>query len=354
MEKQYLADLHCSPRSKTTDEHIEQQQQQSAKHFAKDVPNRPPPLAQAFQESSSGDGGRSGATAAKSSPDDFSAGEYYEEYLSSVLFDFGLQLSPGGTQVEEIEQTQDFDQIKDDLEQCSQVRASKRELSPNSQTADTGGNSATTFPSSKFQKVSETHKIRAKTQEELGIVSSGSADKGIPATASPSLPSTLPPIPALQPLAGSSVDDSSTSKKKIKKYEVTEPLEDPELEKRRLNAINARKHRVRHKMQTQELSDKNKKLENVVRQCSKALKRTISDVQKLKLGLEEEKSDRFALEQQLKKKENEVREQREKLALFRGHLDLIASSLDDDNPARKLITSVVRKLPTDLSRMQAT
>ncbi|KAK7081547.1 hypothetical protein SK128_013657 [Halocaridina rubra] len=123
------------------------------------------------------------------------------------------------------------------------------------------------------------------------------------------------------------------------------PFDDPEQEKKRLNALNAYKNRVKNKRLTQDLREKNNKLEHVNVQCSKALKKITSERKLLQQEIKDRGLERSALEEELKRKENEVREQREKLALFRGHMDLIANSLDEDNPARKLITTLLNRLP---------
>ncbi|XP_037800542.1 uncharacterized protein LOC119595488 [Penaeus monodon] len=88
-------------------------------------------------------------------------------------------------------------------------------------------------------------------------------------------------------------------------------------------------------------------LSHVNRQCNKALRRTNADIQKLFGQLASSRKLVASLQEKIDQKEKELRGRREKFLLFRGHLELIVNSLDDDNPARKLIANLLKTLPAE-------
>ncbi|XP_068218393.1 uncharacterized protein [Palaemon carinicauda] len=262
----------------------------------------------------------------------FESCDYYteEHYLPTVLFDFGLQLSPGGTHIEHDPTHSSFDDNKLESEQernSDKERASISSASPPPRDNDFEEHrvKATTLPHSKFRKITQ---FSRSSQEK---------DEGIHTDIHHQIPK-LEPLPENQP-------HQKQQKKKVKKYECQQQLEDPEEERKRLNAINARRNRMKQKELTQSLKKRAKTLEDVNQKCGLVLKRLDGDAWKLRQQLEESNKEKALLEKSLKEKESEIREQREKFALFRGHLDLIASSLDEDNPSKKLITNLLKKLP---------
>ncbi|KAG7162170.1 uncharacterized protein LOC121874217 [Homarus americanus] len=148
-----------------------------------------------------------------------------------------------------------------------------------------------------------------------------------------------------------SVDLPSTSQplpKKIKVYEMA-PYEDPDKEKRRLNAIMARKNREIKKREIQGLKKENQSLRHVIAQCNKVLRKTNSDVQQLRLELKKSKKFKLQFEETVKSKNRELRDAHDKLVLYRGHIELIACSLEEDNPAKKLIEALLKRMPASRS-----
>lgn len=292
------------------------------------------------------------------SDSDLQIDEPYDEYLSGVLSDFGLQLSPGGNHVQELtEQTQS--DLSNEFE-YGEVgkgggggggRGGVGISSPTSADESLDDDiaptvTATTCPGSKFRKINELQKIKntnsAHEEKEQ--------DKKPPPTRVPSVSPKLEPLPVKTPFLPSPEDpllvdipSEDSSKKRPKKYE-WQPLTDQEEERKRLNAVNARRNRIKQKKHTQELTEKNRSLQNINSQCSKALRKTTSDVQKLEKDIEDRQRQRNALEEELRRREQEVSQQREQLKLFQGHLDLISSSLDDENPAKKLILTLLQKV----------
>ncbi|XP_063607059.1 uncharacterized protein LOC134781731 [Penaeus indicus] len=129
-----------------------------------------------------------------------------------------------------------------------------------------------------------------------------------------------------------------------KLYEITEPFSDPVEERKRINAIAARENRERKKRENDQMCEQIQRLNHVNRQCTKALKRFETEIKKLDAKLKTSQRRNEHLEEKLKQKEKELRDRREKFLLFRGHLELITSHLDDSNPAKKLITGLL-KLP---------
>ncbi|XP_064087651.1 protein split ends-like [Macrobrachium nipponense] len=272
--------------------------------------------------------------------ENFNSSDFYnhdEEYLQSLLFDFGLQLSPGGTHIEHDPAQVPYGEVKPDSEQ---ERSSDREQRTNTPPVGSAspppfrdddfaehGVKATTLPHSKFRKI--TQFSRSSQDKDEGNITEA-------------LSTSHHPIQNLEP---EKQHQQTHPKKKVKKYEFQQQFEDPEEERKRLNAINARRNRIKQKALTNHLKEKAKTLEDVNQKCGMVLKRMDSDARKLAQQLEERNKEKAILDKALREKELEIRDQREKLALFRGHLDLIASSLEDDNPGKKLISNLLKKLP---------
>ncbi|XP_066974782.1 protein split ends-like isoform X1 [Macrobrachium rosenbergii] len=266
----------------------------------------------------------------------FNSSEFYndEEYLTSLLFDYGLQLSPGGTHIEHDPAQFPCGEAKPDSEQdrsSDRERTSVGSASPPPRDEDfvEHGVKATTLPHSKFRKI--TQFSRSSQDKDEGNIAEALSTSHLPSQ-------NLEPLPEKP-------HQQTHAKKKVKKYEFQQQFDDPEEERKRLNAINARKNRMKQKALTYQLKEKAKTLEDVNQKCGMVIKRMDSDARKLKQQLEDRIKEKAILDKALREKELEIRDQREKLVLFRGHLDLIASSLEDDNPGKRLISNLLKKLP---------
>lgn len=90
------------------------------------------------------------------------------------------------------------------------------------------------------------------------------------------------------------------------------------------------------------MCDEVTRLRHVNRQSATAFKRLHAEIQKLSAELQTSKQRNASSEEKLRQKTRELRDHREKFALFRGHLELIASILDDANPAKRQIAGLLR------------
>nr|XP_045596968.1 uncharacterized protein LOC123757435 isoform X1 [Procambarus clarkii]XP_045596969.1 uncharacterized protein LOC123757435 isoform X1 [Procambarus clarkii]XP_045596970.1 uncharacterized protein LOC123757435 isoform X1 [Procambarus clarkii] len=229
----------------------------------------------------------------------------YHSYLENVFSELGIQFSPGGTSIVEVDDDLD---IVDDNQRAI--------VGEDPSGTSSAGDSLLTYH----------HK------DQHG------AYKG----AAPGLPSLIDSKQETQ------VDtlDKQFRKKKVKIYEAG-PFEDEEREKRRINAINAKKNRDKTKRSIENLQKDVRSLKHVNNQCRKALLRTSADMQLLQQKMQQLRERLETETRRLRDKEKEVREKRERLALLKGHLEIIASGLDDDNPAKRLINHLVDRLPVD-------
>ncbi|ROT79835.1 uncharacterized protein [Penaeus vannamei] len=148
------------------------------------------------------------------------------------------------------------------------------------------------------------------------------------------------PIPS-EELAGQSAT-SWRNPARNKLYAITEPFSDPEKERRRINAVTAKRNRDKKNMEFDGMCDEVTRLRHVNRQSATAFKRLHAEIQKLSAELQTSKQRNASSEEKLRQKTRELRDHREKFALFRGHLELIASILDDANPAKRQIAGLLR------------
>ncbi|KAK8721364.1 hypothetical protein OTU49_012784 [Cherax quadricarinatus] len=141
--------------------------------------------------------------------------------------------------------------------------------------------------------------------------------------------------------------DSSTPKiyRKKRVYEIG-PLENEEMERKRINAVNAKKNREIKKRQIEDLRQELKTLKHINTQCYKALLKTSGDTAQLHQRVRQLQEQLELTEKKLKNKEKENKDRKERMALIQGHLELIAGGLDDDNKAKKLIEILLQRLPT--------
>ncbi|KAK8739033.1 hypothetical protein OTU49_003799, partial [Cherax quadricarinatus] len=255
----------------------------------------------------------------------------YNDYLDNVLADYGIRFSPGGSGIEEI------DVSPEKSEEDKEVLEVKPFPFKN-EVAESKLSSAISRPTTSLrlsEVISRPTTTKRKADSDLGsdedltltIDESGSS-REVP-TALPSLPHKIP-------------------HRKLKVYQ-REPFQDPAQEKRRINAILAKQNRDQKKKQIQDLKETVQKLQRVNMQCNKALRRTNNDVQQLRLHLQSYEASRSYLEEKVKNQEIALREQRDKFMLFREHLDLITSSLDDDNTTKKLISALLKRLSGETS-----
>ncbi|XP_037800541.1 uncharacterized protein LOC119595487 isoform X2 [Penaeus monodon] len=136
-----------------------------------------------------------------------------------------------------------------------------------------------------------------------------------------------------------------------KLYDITEPFSDPVKERRRINAITAKENRDRKKKETDRMCQQIKCLTLVNKQCTVALKRHEAEIQKLDAKLKASQRRNEHLQKSIEQKEKDLRDHREKFLLFHSHLELIASIIDENNPAKKLIAGLLKSqlMPYSLS-----
>lgn len=130
-----------------------------------------------------------------------------------------------------------------------------------------------------------------------------------------------------------------------KKVYMLPPLEDPEYEKRRKNAIVAFRNRQLKKKQSQDLQDKVKALQD-----DNAHLQDIS--QQLDKDLRASHEEHRVMSSVIQKLEAEVmslrslfQQQQEKLAFVQEHLRLINGTMDEDDSTRKLLNALLERIP---------
>ncbi|XP_068203929.1 centriolin-like [Palaemon carinicauda] len=69
------------------------------------------------------------------------------------------------------------------------------------------------------------------------------------------------------------------------------------------------------------------------------------EAERLRQQLDEQAREKASLEKSLQEKEQKASEQRYKLRLFKGHLDLIASTLEERDPGKHLILNLLKEMP---------
>ncbi|XP_042871728.1 uncharacterized protein LOC122253034 isoform X2 [Penaeus japonicus] len=242
--------------------------------------------------------------------------ENFKTYLHDLLSDLGIQLSPGGMGIVEIDHLPSDEEVS-----CSLL--APVESPP---TVPEGGEEVRARKRKRFTGTIKAHVSSPDLSSDEDAVTS--------------------PVPS-QEAAEQPSPSFRNPEKKPKIYQIEKPFNDPELERKRINAITAKQNRDKKKMEIDRLRADVRNLSRVNSQCSKALKRTNADIQKLYEKLESSRKHNSLLQEKIKQKEMEIRGQQEKFVLFRGHLDLILSSLEDDGPAKKLIANLLKKLPEE-------
>ncbi|KAK4307053.1 hypothetical protein Pmani_021159 [Petrolisthes manimaculis] len=233
----------------------------------------------------------------------------YDQYLRNILTEYGLRFENDDSQITEMEEAPlSYEELKEAEEEEEEEEEEKEEEDLKVQAATVPGTSI--------------YKRDANIDEE---------DRG----------------------EGGTSGSSDPPKKRIRKYEM-QPLENPFMERKRVMAVTAKRYRDRQKSQMKELENMVEKKGRIISQCTKVIRRTNQDRIKLQKELTTSKEQQVEVEAKVKKKEGDVRDMREKLALFCGHLDIIAGSLDDDNPAKRLILSLLKRLPHRMSHQTTT
>ncbi|XP_063607051.1 uncharacterized protein LOC134781724 [Penaeus indicus] len=249
--------------------------------------------------------------------------ENYETYLHDVLADLGIQLSPGGMGIVEIDRTPSDDEVPGGGLLC--LADSPPEATEGDKPTRRGNAAKKRKTAKTDSKASETFNDISTDEDAVKSPVSSEESVGQPSTST----------------------RSPERKRKRKAYEVDKPFQDPERERRRMNAITARRNREKKKREIKGLRGNVRNLSHVNRQCNKALRRTNADIQKLYEQLASSRRLNASLQETIDQKEKELRGRREKFLLFRGHLELIGASLDDDNPAKKLIAGLLKTLPAE-------
>ncbi|XP_071520534.1 uncharacterized protein [Panulirus ornatus] len=233
----------------------------------------------------------------------------FSNYLDQILTELGIQISPDGSGIVEVRQDAEASLDSPDDERCDifcDVKASGESPTPD-YTKDPRGRQH-----SSNTDVPLIIDLDANYGEETEKTISGAG--------------------------------ASHRPKRQRVYEISKPFDDKELEKKRQNAINSKRNRDMKKWMTDDLQRQIKSLTYINNQCCKALLKTNADVHRLQRTIKELEDYKKMQDAQLQQKDGEIRERRERQLLLTGHLDLIASSLDDVNPARRLINNILRRL----------
>ncbi|KAG7174887.1 uncharacterized protein LOC121858785 [Homarus americanus] len=233
----------------------------------------------------------------------------YDSYLSGVLNDFGIQFSPGRSSIVEIPED-DFEPLSKDENVSSPGGApSPSDLDPSDLNREqfSSGSGATFLP---LEYNGQFEESQAPSQSSVS-----SAGKKL-------------------------------RQKKPKVYDSL-PFEDEEMERKRLNAITAKKNRDTKKMYMRTLEQTLKSMKTINKQCHKALKKTGTDVGMLhqKIRHLEETLERST--SQIRENNMEIRRKRERMNLLMAHLDIIISGFDDHNPAKRIITTLLKTFQTE-------
>ncbi|KAK3854078.1 hypothetical protein Pcinc_039411, partial [Petrolisthes cinctipes] len=130
--------------------------------------------------------------------------------------------------------------------------------------------------------------------------------------------------------------------KKKKMFEMEPICDNTEMEKRRQNAINAKKNRDMKKFELSEHRKKIESLEETNQRCTQAFKKTYSAYQQQRSEVERQAVDLAAREREIREKKKEIKKKREDMVLLKRHLEIISESLDDHNSAKNLIGSLLK------------
>ncbi|XP_042871741.1 uncharacterized protein LOC122253040 [Penaeus japonicus] len=194
--------------------------------------------------------------------------------------------------------------------------------------------------SRKVDATGVTTRSSACTQQDSAVSLSSTSGEEFAAQPSTSgIPSTPQP----------STSRRSTITKNRKMYDIAGPFSDPELERRRINAVTAKENRDRKKRDNDSLREQVRSLTFVNGQAAKALKQLDADVQKLSAKMKTLEQHNLSLQEEIKQKAMEIHGHHKRFVFFREHLDLIFSSLGDENPAKKLIANLLKSPSIELA-----
>lgn len=108
---------------------------------------------------------------------------------------------------------------------------------------------------------------------------------------------------------------------------------------------NAKTNMVIFSSPDSELSDHKRKieyLEEINQRCTQALKKTHGEVQELQYEVHRHAQDLVVRDREIQERKREIRKKREEMVLLKGHLEIISGSLDEQNPAKNLIASLLK------------
>nr|XP_045622473.1 uncharacterized protein LOC123773022 isoform X3 [Procambarus clarkii] len=143
----------------------------------------------------------------------------YDDYINSVLTDYGIRFSPGGSGIEEIEDDPSLVPSSEESREATEDKPLNLKI----EVLESGQRpSAHHIATSRNFKVSE-----IGSDEDVGLTIDEARSPSALVTSAPA-PPTSPPEPP---------------HKKLKVYQREQPFDDPELERRRVNAILAKKNR---------------------------------------------------------------------------------------------------------------
>ncbi|CAL4068445.1 unnamed protein product [Meganyctiphanes norvegica] len=239
----------------------------------------------------------------------FSGSEIDDEYLNSILNNYGIRMGAEGQGVVEVDAV--HNPYDDSVAHIT----------------DLGGGAAVVVTSSSPASPSD-------VQDDYSTWST-CMSPGISSS------SEEPPFP----YSPGTCNFKDASNIKPRKYKISGPLEDPEEERRRRNAVIARENRLKHKKYLDELQNKKRSLEHVNAQCAKALIRVRQDIKVKDQQLQEANQQIRELKTHLMAKSEKVSNYKSQLNLIRTHLELIEASVDSSNPVRGFISTLLQRLP---------
>ena len=249
-------------------------------------------------------------------PDSHPQLENYDQYLGDVLSEYCLQLSPNGASIIELVPS---------LEIEGEVLGESGGI----EDVDPKGESPANLPASPSILATSKKSLLEHQDDSKGEENRLQIDESIQ--------------------EGEKRDQKEASleapRRKVKVYEM-EPLKDPEQEKKRKMAVTAKLSRDKQKRRMMELQGEVEKLSRINTQCSKVFRRTHEDLRKLNKEILETDKWKAQMMSQIRKKDRELKDASQSMALLCGHLDIIAESLGDDNPAKRLLVSLRKRAPS--------
>ncbi|KAK8398065.1 hypothetical protein O3P69_003761 [Scylla paramamosain] len=138
-------------------------------------------------------------------------------------------------------------------------------------------------------------------------------------------------------------EEDATYSFKKKLYEI-EPSGDPQLEERRQRALYAKRNRDMKKKMQMKLQQEVSTLSTAKEQYRTDLTRLYDLTQTQQHKIEELEQCLLDSHQQLREKEEHIRRNRERMSHLKGHLDLIAEGLEENNLSRRMLLNLLSQI----------